>query len=148
MKICFAAIAAFVLASASTVNSTHADGPAYLTTECVYQREAIVRKYLILANGVVDIPDTCGQFWKWLNNPNFHHACVVTEPSCGEDGRGDLQLKFMVDAACNPGHIKSAWWEATHDELGPAICSKSTPRAMEEMMYHESDNDDDDNDDD
>lgn len=82
----------------------------------------IARKWLVIGTGIDDIPGRCGGFWDNMNNSNFHGACAVSQPNCGEDGNGDMVINFVVGSGCNGGHVESAWWEATQNEFGPLDC--------------------------
>lgn len=112
-------VASFAAAAASFSATALANHCSWEWNEGAF---GIVRKWLVIADGVDDIPGKCGGFWDNMNNANFHGACVLSQTNCGEDGNGDMVINFAAGSGCNGGHIESAWWEATRNEFGDLQC--------------------------
>ncbi|KAJ0117853.1 hypothetical protein J7T55_014303 [Diaporthe amygdali] len=62
--------------------------------------------------------DLCHKLWKGLKR--HQAACPATSTFCGKhhDTTYDLAWNFKTPIFCNPGHLVSAFWEATHNKFG------------------------------
>ncbi|KAK8072804.1 hypothetical protein PG996_006152 [Apiospora saccharicola] len=78
--------------------------------------------YIIKADGVTDIPGTCGGL-----RDNLHgRACSIFpgQHKCG-DVNGQLVMQFQTTYFCTHENVQGAWWEATRNRFGDIQCKLS-----------------------
>ena len=83
--------------------------------------EMVLWGWVIIADGVPDIPGICGGLW---DNMNHFADCTLSNTHCGENENGELRWEFYSPTGCGPGHVESAWWEATRNDFGDLQCER------------------------
>ncbi|KXH37578.1 hypothetical protein CSAL01_07489 [Colletotrichum salicis] len=82
----------------------------------------VLHSYALKANsGVDDVPKVCGDLW--YNLHRFPGCASASQANCYKGiEEGSLVWLFTASNFCNPGMVQSAWYEATHNDYGAAVC--------------------------